>query len=112
LRLRDRFIDAVHAEDVMVDDALCEIEYPERMSHYLNGLASNVSTSQSQEIQMKKSLIVSTFFIAGLIGSPALVHAQTNPSTGTTNSTTTTNRDDNTNWGWLGLLGLAGLIGL
>lgn len=61
---------------------------------------------------MKKALIVSTLVIAGVISSPALVFAQVNSDTGTTNSTRVADRSDDMNWSWLGLLGLAGLIGL
>lgn len=60
---------------------------------------------------MRKSIIVSTLVLAGVIASPALVYAQANPNSRTTDTTTVADRDD-TNWGWIGLLGLAGLLGL
>ncbi len=61
---------------------------------------------------MRKSIIVSSLVLAGVIASPALVYAQGNPTTGTTDTTTITARDDGMDWGWIGLLGLAGLLGL
>ena len=67
--------------------------------------------SQFKEITLRRSSIVSTLVLVGVVASPALLHAQANPNSGMDN-TTVTDRDDNSNWGWLGLLGLAGLLGL
>lgn len=61
---------------------------------------------------MRKSIIASTLVLVGVIASPALLYAQTNPTSGMTDTTTVTDRNDDFNWGWLGLLGLAGLLGL
>jgi len=36
----------------------------------------------------------------------------TNANTTTANTTRVVDRDDDTDWGWVGLLGLAGLLGL
>jgi len=50
--------------------------------------------------------------------SPSTTDTTASPSatdtttTGTTTNGTTDNRNDNGNWGWLGLLGLLGLAGL
>lgn len=68
--------------------------------------------SQFKEITLRRSSIVSTLVLAGVIASPALLYAQANPTSGSTDTTTVTDRDDDSNWGWLGLLGLAGLLGL
>jgi MYXO-CTERM domain-containing protein len=66
---------------------------------------------------MRRSTIVSTLVLAGLIASPALLNAQTNPAderdtAAVTDTTMVAHEDDRGNWGWMGLLGLAGLIGL
>ena len=61
---------------------------------------------------MKKSIVASTLVLAGLIASPALLYAQSDPTSGSRDTTTLTDRDNDSKWGWLGLLGLAGLLGL
>lgn len=61
---------------------------------------------------MRKSVIASTLVLVGVIASPALLYAQTNPNSGSTDTTMVTDRGDDFNWGWIGLLGLAGLLGL
>ena len=72
-----------------------------------------------EEIQMRRSTTISALVLAGVIASPALVNAQTNPTANgdrdadrVTDTALTTDRDDHADFGWLGLLGLAGLLGL
>jgi len=69
--------------------------------------------------KLRRSTTISALMLAGVLASPALLHAQANPTSGderdtpaVTDTTTVTDRDDHGNWGWLGLLGLAGLAGL
>jgi MYXO-CTERM domain-containing protein len=66
--------------------------------------------------KLRRSTTISALMLAGVLASPALVHAQANPTSddtpAVTDTTTVTDRDDHGNWGWLGLLGLAGLLGL
>ena len=66
------------------------------------------------EINLKRTKTISALMLAGMIASPALVYAQTNPTVdpAVVDTTTVDDRDDHSNWGWLGLLGLAGLLGL
>jgi len=54
-------------------------------------------------------------FVLALVlafGLPILVNAQEAPREGRDNAATTTDRNDDQDWGWVGLLGLAGLLGL
>jgi MYXO-CTERM domain-containing protein len=74
---------------------------------------------ERKEIRLKGSNLAAALILAGLMASPALLHAQSNPASsderGTTaleGTQTVTDRDDHRNWGWLGLLGLGGLLGL
>jgi MYXO-CTERM domain-containing protein len=63
---------------------------------------------------MKKLAMLGLVLLLAL-GFSVNVYAQTGGDTGTGTGTTygDTTRDDNdTDWGWLGLLGLAGLMGL
>lgn len=46
------------------------------------------------------------------ITAPALLQAQPAPAPSQAPDTRPVERDDDTDWGWLGLLGLAGLFGL
>ena len=74
------------------------------------------------EIKLRRSTTISALMLAGVLASPALLHAQANPTSdderdtrdtpAVTDNTTVTDRDDHGNWAWLGLLGLAGLAGL
>ena len=49
----------------------------------------------------------------GVLASGMTAYAQTNTNTAATNTTRTVVReDDDTDWGWIGLLGLVGLAGL
>jgi MYXO-CTERM domain-containing protein len=58
----------------------------------------------------KKSFaILSLVFLLTLTAAP-LLHAQ--GDAGTTGVAATDDRDNDTDWGWVGLLGLAGLMGL
>jgi hypothetical protein len=67
---------------------------------------------------LRRSTTVSALVLAGVIASPALLHAQANPTgnepdaTAVMDTNTVADRDDDNNWGWVGLLGLAGLLGL
>ncbi len=68
---------------------------------------------------MRRSTTISALLLAGVIASPALVSAQTNPTangdrdaTGVADTTTDIDRNDHDDYGWVGLLGLAGLLGL
>jgi hypothetical protein len=65
------------------------------------------------EITLRRSTTISALMLAGVLASPALLHAQANPtSDGDTSAVMDTDRDDHGNyWGLLGLLGLAGLLG-
>jgi len=71
-----------------------------------------------EEIQMRRSTTISALVLAGVIASPALVNAQTNPAANGDRDATTvpgsmdTDRNDDGDYGWVGLLGLAGLLGL
>ena len=68
---------------------------------------------------MNRTLVISALMLAGLTASPALVLAQANPAatdeqdtTAVTDRATMDRQEDRDNWGWIGLLGLAGLLGL
>jgi MYXO-CTERM domain-containing protein len=68
---------------------------------------------------LKVSKLATTLVLAGVMASPALLHAQSNPASSDEQDTTAVegtqtvaDRDDHRNWGWLGLLGLGGLLGL
>ena len=73
-----------------------------------------------KEIKLKVSKLATTLVLAGVMASPALLQAQSNPASSDERETTTavegtqtvTDRYDHRNWGWLGLLGLGGLLGL
>ena len=67
---------------------------------------------------MRRSTAICALVLAGVIASPELVNAQTNPTANgdrdadrVTETPVTTDRND-PDFGWLGLLGLAGLLGL
>jgi len=68
------------------------------------------------EIKLRRSTTISALMLAGVLASPALLHAQASgderDTPAVTDTTTITDRDDHGNWGCLGLLGLAGLAGL
>ena len=62
---------------------------------------------------MQRSTTISALVLASALALPAMTYAQANPSTDGQSMVTEVDRDnDNGNWGWLGLLGLAGLFGL
>ena len=67
---------------------------------------------------MRRSTTICALALAGVIASPALVNAQTNPTANGDRDATAvtgsmdTDRNDNRDYGWVGLLGLAGLLGL
>jgi len=85
-----------------------------------NGVPVKLFYMERIAIKLKASKLASTLVLAGVMASPALLHAQSNPassderdtSTLEGTQTVTTDRDDHRNWGWLGLLGLGGLLGL
>ncbi|MHB1225056.1 MAG: WGxxGxxG family protein [Gemmatimonadaceae bacterium] len=55
--------------------------------------------------------LAATIAVAGATV-PGVATAQVAGEVGTTQPMTTTDTDDDMDWGWLGLLGLAGLLGL
>ena len=60
---------------------------------------------------MRPRIIASAVVMAGLIATPTLVFSQTDPTT-ERGTVAVTDTDDRMDWGWVGLLGLAGLLGL
>jgi hypothetical protein len=64
---------------------------------------------------MQRSTSVSALVLAGALALPAMSLAQADPSVAERDQSMVTGSDqenDNGNWGWLGLFGLAGLLGL
>ena len=57
---------------------------------------------------MKTVLAISLFIMMG----PGIAAAQTDKGPDTTTRDAPTARNEDHNWGWIGLLGLAGLVGL
>jgi len=58
----------------------------------------------------QRAALVASITVAGAT-MPSLAAAQ-NPDAGSAQTTSQTDTDDDTDWGWVGLLGLAGLLGL
>lgn len=65
---------------------------------------------QQKRFQIQSNLFGSCFALFIAVGAPTMAHAQQQDDGTVTNQRA--DRDDNGEWGWLGLLGLAGSIGL
>ena len=61
---------------------------------------------------MRRSTTVSALVLASALILPAIASAQTSPSADDRTVMDTRGDDDSGRWGWLGLLGLAGVMGL
>ena len=59
---------------------------------------------------MRGRTLASVLILSGVLSQPTYVAAQVDSPA--TNDNMNVDRDDNDNWGWLGLLGLIGLAGL
>ena len=90
------------------------------MKHHRNGVpVETINIILKELTKLRRSSIFSALVLAGVIASPALLHAQANPTASDERDTPAVmdtanapDQDDGGNWGWLGLLGLGGLLGL
>jgi MYXO-CTERM domain-containing protein len=61
---------------------------------------------------MKRRRLLPVAIVVATVGLTFPISASAQNTTGAGERTTTVNRDSGFDWGWLGLLGLAGLLGM